>query len=70
MLTSDLTSVTETPCSPISQISSTLLPVIIHNRDRSLQRELPTTGRAKQYTPTQSRRILKWLVATDLAISK
>ena len=40
------------------------------NRDHGLQRELHTTGRASIGFPAQSWRILKWLIATGLAISK
>jgi hypothetical protein len=39
------------------------------NKDRGLQGELPTTGSITT-TLAQSRRILKWLNATGLAISK
>jgi hypothetical protein len=54
----------ETPCSPISQFSDTLLPVeateIVAFRENYTQP-------AKD---AQSWRILKWLIATGLAISK
>jgi hypothetical protein len=36
-------SITELPCSPISQILNTRLPVTHGNRNGGLQRELPTT---------------------------
>lgn len=59
----------ETPCSPVSQISDTLLPVaeateIMVFRENYQQPALSIKLGA------QSRRILKWLVATGLAISK
>ena|SRR3981189_836324 len=44
--TSYLKPTTKTPCSPVSQISDTFLPVTESNKDHGLQRELPTTGHA------------------------
>jgi hypothetical protein len=48
--TSYLKPTTETPYSPVSQISDALLPVACSNRDHGLRRELPTTGHVNQDT--------------------
>src|SRR5215475_13926676 len=58
----------KSPCSPISQILDTLLPVA-GNRDHGLQRELPATGSPKQESISRggSSSVLN---ATGLAIGK
>jgi hypothetical protein len=60
----------ETPCSPISQISDTLLPVT-KMQQRSWPSERTTHNRQSIHRMSaQPWRILKWLIATGLAISK
>ena len=66
--TSDLKPTTKPPCSPISQISDRC-SLLLSNRDDGLLRELPTTSYVMQ-TLQNAMRILKWLIATGLAIRK
>jgi hypothetical protein len=59
----------KTPCSPTSQISGALLPVATEQQ-RSWPSERTTSNRRHLTMSQQSRRILEWLIATGLAISK